>query len=56
MADTLLDLGKDSSALEAMRRLARDEFLEKYDAAGNHRVMLNIYRKAIEDSETVAAT
>ena len=45
-----------------MRRFARQEFLEKYGVARNHRVMLDIYRKAIErreeieESETVAAT
>jgi hypothetical protein len=45
-----------------MRRFAREEFLKKYDVARNHRMMLDIYRQAIErreqieESETVAAT
>ncbi len=62
MANTVVGLCNDSSALAAMRRFARQEFLEKYDVARNHRVMLDIYQKAIErreeieESETVAAT
>lgn len=62
MANTVVDLRKDLSALAAMRRFARQEFLEKYDFARNHRVMLDIYsmaierREGIEESETVAAT
>jgi glycosyltransferase involved in cell wall biosynthesis len=62
IAKTVLDLCKDSTTLAAMRRFAREEFLKKYDVARNHRMMLDIYRQAIErreqieESETVAAT
>jgi glycosyltransferase involved in cell wall biosynthesis len=62
MAKTVLDLCNDPSSLTAMRRFAREEFLEKYDGDGNYRMILDIYQKAIErreaikESETVAVT
>jgi glycosyltransferase involved in cell wall biosynthesis len=61
MANTVVGLCEDSSALAAMRRQARETYLEKYNAGENHRILLGIYhhaiecREEIEKSETVAA-
>jgi glycosyltransferase involved in cell wall biosynthesis len=62
MAKTVLDLCGDGPKLRDMRLSAREEFLNKYDAGRNHRMMLDIYQHAIarrhelEASEVVAAT
>jgi glycosyltransferase involved in cell wall biosynthesis len=62
MARTVLDVLGDQPALAAMRRLAREEFLGQYDAGRNHRLMLDIYHRAIvrreraEEPELAPAT
>jgi glycosyltransferase involved in cell wall biosynthesis len=62
MAKTIVDLCADTAKLSEMRRTSREEFLGRYDAARNHRTMLEIYRQAmerragLEESEVVAAT
>jgi glycosyltransferase involved in cell wall biosynthesis len=62
MAKTVVELCEDRVRLGEMRRTSREEFLGRYDAARNHRMMLEIYRQAmerhagLEESEVVTAT
>jgi glycosyltransferase involved in cell wall biosynthesis len=56
MARTALDLLSNHVSLSAMRGFAREEFLKKYDMARNHRIMLDIYQKAIERREQIEQT
>jgi glycosyltransferase involved in cell wall biosynthesis len=62
MAKTVLELCGDGVKLAEMRRSSRQEFLGRYDASRNHRMMLEIYRQAmerrerIEEHEAVTAT
>jgi glycosyltransferase involved in cell wall biosynthesis len=62
MAKTVLELCGDRPRLGEMRRAAREEFVSRYDAGRNHRMMLEIYRQAIarrrqlEEGEVVPAT
>ncbi|MGD0463748.1 MAG: glycosyltransferase family 4 protein [Tepidisphaeraceae bacterium] len=62
MAKTVLELCGDPPRLGEMRRSAREEFVGRYDAGRNHRMMLEIYQQAIarrqqlEQGEVVPAT
>jgi glycosyltransferase involved in cell wall biosynthesis len=62
LQQSVLDLLGNESNMTKMQNFAREEFLNKYNATRNHRIMLDIYRQAIqrreeiEESEIVAAT
>jgi hypothetical protein len=62
MAKTVLEFCGNAAKLGEIRRFAREEFLERYDAGRNHGIMLDIYRQAIarrhqlEEAEVVPAT
>jgi glycosyltransferase involved in cell wall biosynthesis len=51
MAKTVLGVCGDELRLGEMRQAAREEFLNRYDAGRNHRMMLDIYQQAIERRE-----
>ena len=62
LAQVVTTLAANPAALAAMRQSAREDFQKKYDGPRNYRLMLDIYRQAIdrraqiEEPQTVPAT